>query len=257
MCTLVAAVGVFPKWPLVIAANRDERLDRAAEGPRLWPGSPAFIAPVDAVAGGTWLGLNRLGLFVGVTNRFGVDRDDRRESRGRLVVEALRHTSAADLHSALARTNPQRFNAFHLFYSDGREAFVTWSTGKQVLQQSLPPGVHVITERSLGGDDRARTELIRSRWPAVETGPGALTERLANLLRLPGNPSGTGVCIHAPELNYGTRSSLILLLADPWAQSQLLWADGPPCTTQYQSRNDLLNALEPINLGSPRRSVRQ
>ena len=247
MCTLVAAVGIFPEWPLVIAANRDERLDRAASGPRLWPGSPPFIAPVDAVAGGTWLGLNRLGLFVGVTNRFGVDRDDRRESRGQLVVEALRHTSALSLHSALSATNAQRFNAFHLFYSDGRESFVTWSTGREVLQQSLPSGLHVITERSLGGDDRARTELIRSRWPAIQSGPGPLAERLANLLRLPGNPAGTGVCIHAPQFNYGTRSSLILLVANPLPQSQLLWADGPPCTTEYQSRDDLLKELEQID----------
>src|SRR5262249_49106759 len=80
MCSWVAAVAVFPEWPLVVAANRDERLDRAASGPRLWPGSPPFIAPVDEVAGGTWLGLNWFGLFVGVTNRFGVGRDDKRES---------------------------------------------------------------------------------------------------------------------------------------------------------------------------------
>jgi len=244
MCTLVAAIDVFPEWPLVIAANRDERLDRAASGPRLWPGSPPFIAPVDEVAGGTWLGLNRLGLFVGVTNRFGVDRDDRRESRGRLVVEALRHASARELHSALAAMSAQRFNAFHLFYSDGRESFVTWSTGKQALQQSLARGLHVITERSLGGDDRARTELIRARWPSVEKGPGPLTERLGNLLRLHGDLPGTGVCIHVPQFNYGTRSSLILLLAEHLAHSQLLWADGPPCTTEYGSRADLLSALK-------------
>jgi len=30
-------------------------------------------------------------------------------------------------------------------------------------------------------------------------------------------------------------------------QSQLLWADGPPCTTEYQSRDDLLKELEQID----------
>src|SRR5262249_974947 len=234
MCTLVAAVGVFPEWPLVVAANRDERLDRAASGPRVWPGSTPFIAPVDQAAGGTWLGLNRLGLFVGVTNRFGVERDERRESRGRLVVEALRYASARGLHSALAATRPQRVNAFPLFYRDGRDSFGTWSTGTQVLQQSMPRGLHVITERSLGGDDRARTELISSRWPAVENGPGPLTDRLAQLLRIQGDPPGTGVCIHVSQFNYGTRSSLILLLAIPLPRLELLCAAGPPCAPEIQ-----------------------
>ncbi len=172
MCTLIAAVRTLPESPLVIAANRDERLDRPASGPRLWPGSPAFIAPLDEAAGGTWLGLNAVGLFVGVTNRFGVERDETRESRGRLVVDALSFRSARALHTALEGLSAKRFNAFHLFYSDATAAFVTWSTGVRVKQESLEPGVHIITERSLGGDDRERTELIRANWPAVERGPG-------------------------------------------------------------------------------------
>jgi len=243
MCTLVAAFRTLSESPLAIATNRDERLDRPASGPELWPGSPPFVAPRDDLAGGTWLGLNAAGLFVGVTNRFGVEKDETRESRGRLVIEALRFRSAAALHSALASMSAQRFNAFHLFYSDTRAAFVTWSTGDRINQESLTPGVHIITERSLGGDDRARTELIRASWPAVERGPGLLTERLADLLRLRRDSPGEGVCIHAPELNYGTRSSLILLLQERSAENRFLWANGPPCVTKYEDRSDLLQQL--------------
>lgn len=243
MCTLVAAVRTLPDSPLVIAANRDERLDRPASGPRLWPGSPPFVAPLDEAAGGTWLGLNAAGLFVGVTNRFGVERDETRESRGRLVVEALGFRSARALHLGLEKMSPRRFNAFHLFYSDPNAAFVTWSTGDRIDQESLVPGVYVITERSLGGDDRARTELIRAHWPGVEKGPGLLAERLADLLRLHRDPPGAGVCIHAPKLNYGTRSSLILLLQQRIPEGQFFWANGPPCVTRYEDRSDLLRAL--------------
>jgi uncharacterized protein with NRDE domain len=243
MCTLIAAVQTLPESPLVIAANRDERLDRPAAGPRLWPGSPAFIAPVDQAAGGTWLGLNAAGVFVGVTNRFGVERDDSRESRGRLVVEALSFRSARALHTALEGLSPKRFNAFHLFYSDATAAFVTWSTGDRINQESLLPGVHIITERSLGGDDRDRTELIRSYWPSVEKGPGQLTDRLGDLLRLQRDPPGGGVCIHAPALNYGTRSSLVLLLQQNIGESEFLWANGPPCVTKHEDRSDLLRQL--------------
>src|SRR5712692_8012823 len=72
VCTLICAFRVFPRWPLIVAANRDEHLNRPASPPRLWPGDLSFVAPRDEAAGGTWLGLNSAGLFVGVTNRFGV-----------------------------------------------------------------------------------------------------------------------------------------------------------------------------------------
>jgi hypothetical protein len=38
--------------PLILAANRDERLTRASSGPSLWTGE-AFVAPRDEEAGGT------------------------------------------------------------------------------------------------------------------------------------------------------------------------------------------------------------
>ena len=95
MCTLIAAVRQYRDAPLVIAANRDEHLDRPASGPRLWPStSPPFLAPRDEKAGGTWVGLNQRGVFVGVTNRFGAAHDAGRASRGQLVVDALSAESA-------------------------------------------------------------------------------------------------------------------------------------------------------------------
>src|SRR5579863_1043129 len=146
MCTLVAAVGQFPGYPLVVAANRDERLDRAASPPRLWPGTTPFIAPRDEVAGGTWLGVNARGLFVGITNRFGVPVDPQRRSRGQIVVEALAAPSARELHSRMARFPAEEFNPFHLLYADAEDAFVTWFDGQARQQAELGRGVHVVTE---------------------------------------------------------------------------------------------------------------
>src|SRR3954463_7097816 len=184
MCTLIAAVRQFPDAPLVVAANRDERLDRAARAPLLWTSGPLpFVAGRDEVGGGTWLGLNRAGLFVGVTNRLGVDRDPARQSRGALVVEALGASSARELHARLAGLEPGRFNAFHLLYADRDGGFVTWSDGAAVKQEALEPGVHVVTERSLGGDDRARTEPVRALWSGLPPGLVPSTEELFAILR--------------------------------------------------------------------------
>jgi len=242
MCTLIAAFQVSSRWPLIVAANRDEHLDRPSTPPRVWEGDPAFVAPRDEAAGGTWLGLNQLGLFVGVTNRFGAPRDERRASRGRLVTEALSAPSARALHLRLAGLAADRFNAFHLFYADRERAFITWSDGAKLHQQELPPGVEIITERSLGGDDQARTELIRSEWEKL-SGAELTMDGLAGLLRLHSSKPIGGTCIHAPALNYGTRSSTILFLGSSPSMSHLWWAEGNPCSAAYTSLDPLLSKL--------------
>src|SRR3954469_6068538 len=137
MCTLIAAVRMWPGTPLVVAANRDEALRRSASPPFLRGRSPKILAPRDDQAGGTWLGLNEAGLFVGVTNRAGADRDPRRRSRGDLVMEALSATSASELDARLASLGAGEFNAFHLFYADREGAWLTWSDGREVRRTRL------------------------------------------------------------------------------------------------------------------------
>lgn len=244
MCTLIVSFREHPTHPVVVAANRDESLIRPASDPALWRPFP-FVAPRDEQAGGTWLGFTRGGLFVGVTNRFQAPKHDDRESRGTLVVEALKAPDARSLHQSLGALPPRRFNAFHLLYTDGSDAFVTWSDGEVVRQQALAPGLHVVTERSLGGDDHARTSLIRERWPQVSPN-GALPtpEALQALLATtrPGDPLG-GLCVEAPEWNYGTRSSLVLFHARALRESRFFWAAGRPDRTPFVERPDLIDAL--------------
>jgi uncharacterized protein with NRDE domain len=243
MCTLLAAFRHFRGFPLVVAANRDEQLDRPASPIHLWSAA-RFLAPRDETGGGTWLGLNASGLFVGVTNRFGVRKEVARESRGMLVVEALGANSARDLHARLAILPAARFNAFHLFYADASHAFVTWSDGSSLHQATLGPGVHVVTERSLGGDDRARTELVRKRVRALDASRRLEPEAIFPIMRIHGEAHPlAGTCVHIPEFGYGTRSSMVLLLGEEPDNSALYWAEGNPCENAYEGQSRLLDAL--------------
>lgn len=244
MCTLIVAFRQHPEVPVLVAANRDEVKSRPASGPRRWPGE-GFVAPRDEEAGGTWLGLTDRGLFVGVTNRFPAERHLHRRSRGALVVEALRATSASALHRELAAVDPRRYNAFHLLYADAAHAGVTWSDGETLQQASLEPGLHVVTERSLGGDDHARTSLILDAWPRLSTHDGLPTpEALFGLLASgrAADPLG-GVCVDVPALDYGTRSSMVLFLRRTLRQSWLFWADGAPDRVPFVERAELLQSL--------------
>jgi uncharacterized protein with NRDE domain len=230
VCTLVVAFRHLQDRPVVVLANRDERLDRPAAPPSRWPGEP-FVAPRDLAAGGTWLGVTDAGMFVGITNRMGVPKDDARKSRGELVVNALRASSARALHASLSTLAPHVYNAFHLLYVDERDVFVTWSDGERVQQLTLGPGVHVVTERSLGANDEGRTEAILARLEAL--GPAPSDEALTELLRHHGDPPLHGTCVHLPEHGYGTRSSMVLVGRADATRPHMRFADGKPCVTPY------------------------
>jgi uncharacterized protein with NRDE domain len=236
MCTLVAFISAWHGSPLVIAANRDERLDRAASGPTRWVGE-RFFAPRDDQAGGSWLGLHDSGLFVGVTNRAGTPRNPALVSRGRLVVEALRLGGAAKVHHALSTTlDARRYNPFHLLYADRDAAFVTWFDGDAVHQEELARGLTVVTERSLGGQDHGREERVRRQLaPLLAKTASPALEELAPTMRdhVDGDPLAS-TCVHVPALGYGTRSSLLLEVSSEVGKSRWLWANGPPCSTAYE-----------------------
>jgi uncharacterized protein with NRDE domain len=84
MCVLALLLG----RELRVAANRDEFYGRPAAPPA--EVEPGILAGRDLLAGGTWLGLNRRGLFVAVTNRRTPVRTPESRSRGLLALEALR-----------------------------------------------------------------------------------------------------------------------------------------------------------------------
>lgn len=229
MCSVLLGYQPGATW---LAANRDELYARAARPPFWWP--QGFLAGRDEVAGGTWLGLNRSGLMVAVTNRFGATRHGDRGSRGTLVTESLGFANASELHAHLAAMDPHRCNAFHLLYADQQRAGLTWSDGERIEHTWLEPGLHVVTERSFGAADGERERRLRdglgnsAKRPSVET----LQRLLAT--HVEGDPAASS-CVHLESFGYGTRSSAVLFPNDGF-----WWAEGRPCTTPWRDLTPLL-----------------
>src|SRR4051812_50111198 len=65
MCTIITLFQAHPAYPLIIAANRDERYARPSSGPTALAAPPAVVAGRDLEFGGTWFGVNAQGLAVG------------------------------------------------------------------------------------------------------------------------------------------------------------------------------------------------
>jgi uncharacterized protein with NRDE domain len=241
VCTLALALGVDRRWPVVVAANRDERLGRPAEGwgLRTTPGGVRWAGPRDAEAGGTWIGLSARGLFAALTNfhaPFDWYPDPRRRSRGELVPWALEAATAAAALERVAGLDPAGWNPFHLAVADAASAFLWWYDGERAGLEPLGPGLHLVTETSPTGQG-LRGELVRSRWP-VDLSPARLRELLS--LHAPPHPAPT--CHHV-EPHYGTRSSTVLRLPAELRHGELYAADGPPCTFPLEDRSALLAEL--------------
>jgi uncharacterized protein with NRDE domain len=243
VCTLALAFRTDRRWPLVVAANRDERLGRAAEGWALRDGGggPRYAAPRDLAAGGTWIGVSARGLFAAVTNYhapYDWYPDPSRRSRGELVALALAHPAAEAARAALGALAAERWNPFHLVVADAATAFRWRYDGSAAALDDLGPGLHVVTERSPDGRC-PRGDLVRARWP-LDLSPARLRELLS--VHGPDADPLAATCIHGEPV-YGTRSSTVVRLAHDLGASELLAADGHPCNAPLEDRSDLLAAL--------------
>lgn len=240
MCTVIVAVEPTPGLALVLAANRDERLDRAASGPAVrlmgdTRAGGALLCPRDEVAGGTWWALAPSGLFVALTNRAGPS-DPTRVSRGKLVAEAA---LAGDVTGALAVARahgPGHFNGYHLLASevrDGRARVgVIVDDGERIKAPPVPSGaVSVVAERSWGAARDARTPRVHGALADLEdrgdASPAAWVAALVEVLRMRGEGVEDAVDVRLDALGYGSRSSSLLLVGDDGAVA-LAHAPGPP-----------------------------
>ncbi len=236
MCTLIVAQRAWSGLPFLVAANRDEQLDRSSSPPRLWTDRPVpLIAPVDQLGGGTWLGLNAHGVFVGITNRFGTEppRKDRR-SRGLLVLDALEEADARSAARRVAAYDPSVHNRFHLLAVDRQGVYLVINDGGQIREMRLATGLHVLTERSYAQatGTSPRERLIATRMKDFLESKAPSERDLAGLLSIHAEDPFDGTCVHAESYGYGTRSSSLI-----WRYRdsiRFLHAEGPPCQTPYR-----------------------
>ena len=254
MCTLIAIHRQVPGRWLVLAANRDEFLDRPAEGPAIRAAeSGPILAPLDVKAGGTWLGLNKWGVVCGLTNLSGSGEDQKRRSRGQVVTDCLSEASAAAAAERLASIPTDLHNAFNCFVCDPERAFVAAYKGTAKVEE-LAPGVHIVGNADATAPPVPKVDRLLGEVRSLASGPSEdLLDQLGGLCREHGtaNQALDETCVHVAD-TYGTRSSILLELgadfgrSDPEAESgnRLFYSDGPPCATPYKDLSPLLQEFE-------------
>jgi uncharacterized protein with NRDE domain len=247
MCTLAIYFRVFGDYPVVVAANRDEFLDRPALPPTALGDRPRIIGGKDLRASGTWLGINEHGLIVGLLNRRIVENgpnDDNLRSRGLLCLDALQHATAASALQYVEIQHARDYNGFNLLMASRNEAFVAYNRGGEIEVVKLTPGMHLLTNADV--DDFECPRISRSYGRFAELGqredfaadPVGRRAELAALLAdhstqldaRTGRPNS--LCLHLGD--YGTRSSSLIFLRRDSTTVDHFFASGPPCTASYE-----------------------
>src|SRR5690348_7421230 len=211
MCLIVIGLRAAPRYPLIVAANRDELHVRPAAPAQWWPESPRVLGGRDLEAGGTWLAIDRSGRFAAVTNVREIPRPVGLRSRGSLVADFVLGSASAADHAARFTRGGSAFGPFNLFVYDGREL---WFASNRAPASRLGAGPHSFSNAP-AGIEWPKTASARSGLQRLLSSPSPL-EPLFELLGErddSGTPSERYQRAHfvvGPV--YGTRCSTVVLV---------------------------------------------
>jgi uncharacterized protein with NRDE domain len=254
VCLLIALFQTVPDAPLMVAANRDERLDRPAVAIAvLREAAPRVLGGRDELAGGTWLAVNEHGVVAGLTNQpSAAGRDPTKRSRGELPLAFAGYKSAAEAVAAVREElDPASYNPCWMLVGDRQSLFsVGVSGGSGPAVEQLGPGLYVLENTALRADS-AKADLVRrlvgeERARQPDAGPAGTQAALDAVLRIhrPAVPEprtdATGrtwppeisaPCVHTEA--YGTRSAMTVCLPTGGLPVVRV-ADGPPCEAPFR-----------------------
>jgi len=222
MCLIVFALRPNHRFPLVVAANRDEFYAREALALAPWPDAPWIVAGRDLQAGGTWLGVTQSGRFAALTNIRDKNRSQGKRSRGELVANFLRGKQSPADYLAQVACHLDDYAGFNLLAGDLDQ--LHYLNSREGQPQKLQAGIYGLSNAAL---DTPWPKLKRCRAALAaaleqdEPQSEALFLLLANRQQAADKElPDTGLTLDFERLlsspfiasrDYGTRASTVLL----------------------------------------------
>ena len=247
MCTLAIYWKATRDYAVVVAANRDEFLDRPAGDPTTLLENPQVVGGKDLKAGGTWLGINEHGVVAGLLNRRAENGGNpNARSRGLLTLDALRCRTSADAAQYAGNQRGADYNPFNLLIVSPDEAFVAYNRGASIEVVALKPGLHLLSNLDVNDFECPKISASYGKFAELGNAPefqrdplfhrAALGRLLADHNTQLDSRSGrpNALCLHLE--NYGTRSSSMIFMRGAGTEVTEVahyFAPGPPCVTPY------------------------
>lgn len=244
MCLILVLFQLRVDYPLIVAANREERRDRPATAPFRWDTNPTIWAGRDEAAGGTWLGVNEAGVVASITNRPERPIDLSLPSRGALCLLALQQSDPDSARAAVSQQlAASKYNPFNLVCANPGSGWVTsWNGATRKLRRGAR---HIVSNR--GDPDDGKLAVVR-RARRLLYGRDLVSPPLDQLLSILGTfcaDTGGRSPICRPGGERGTVSSSLIAL-DAQGRTAAYWhANGPPSAVPYQ-RVEILEPDLPV-----------
>ena len=158
MCLILFAHKAHPKYKLIVAANRDEFYARPTQPADYWEENPNILAGKDLEAGGTWLGINRIGKVSLLTNfRDLKNIKSEAPSRGHLVSDFLKSDTQPKQYLDQIETIGDQYNGFNLICGDWNNLYYYGNYQNEV--HKIESGIHGLSNA-----------LLDTPWPKVVKG---------------------------------------------------------------------------------------
>ena len=254
MCTVIILNEVHPRWPLVVAANRDEFFGRPSTGPQVLIDQPRSIGGRDEQAGGTWMAVSATGFFAALTNqRAAAGRDNSRRSRGEVVLDLMRRGTSPSARCWITGVDATEYNPFNIVYGTPGNVWVSHGVDK-LKPQRLEKGIQVLPNDRLNSGGFPKVERARALCRDMPLEDEAFFDHLKGILTDDFCPKEFPVStaqqipvdlqqkLHALQVKtplYGTRSSSIFAVSNQGG-IRYLFADGPPDTTPFIEYSEYL-----------------
>ena len=244
MCTLFIYRKKNSRWPLLLAANRDEFLKRDFLSPNLhWKNNSQIFAGKDLSKGGTWLGINKSGLCVAILNRDSSKlKSGPFESRGKLVLSLLKNKSIDSAVSNFTKNFQKNYKYFNLLVADYKDAYWIKYADKKLTINTIPYGHSIIDSLDLNERKKKKQELYKSifkksRLPDPDKNNFNSWQKILFLKKEYNHIKGTSVFIENINKNYGTVCSSIIGLPDKNINKKnIIWL--------YSDKKKIFNNLE-------------
>lgn len=245
MCLIAFALGAHPRWPLVVASNRDEYRARPTAPLASWatPAGTQVVAGRDLQDGGTWFGVTPAGRVAMLTNlRCGLVGSGQR-SRGELVTRWL--DSRLDAAGFAKTIDACAYAGFNLVLGDqaaGHWFYLSNADAPALTLNRIAPGIHGLSNAQLNTPWRKTVALKQALAQALDSALDAdalqadLSTALHNTSRCPaadlpqtGVPADmelglSSAWVDLPQYGYGTRSSTVLVAETAGDSTQVrLW----------------------------------
>ena len=161
MCLILLAYRCHPRYPLIVAANRDEFRARPTTALNFWPDAPQILGGRDEMGHGTWLGVTTRGRLAAVTNYREPGAAAGARSRGLLVSNFLRQFTPAENYLRNLDKSGSAYGGYNLLAGSREGLYCQSNRGAKTTR--VNPGVHGLSNR-----------LLNTPWPKIRRGRAAL-----------------------------------------------------------------------------------